>query len=88
MEKNEKEIWIYRNATVNNKDKKGKKMNITEMKVDTKGRLTIPNAFLKANGLERGKCKVLVIPNGNDSEAIFRFVKDDGDCAPWLTSPK
>ena len=52
-------------------------MNITEIKVDTKGRLTIPQNFLKANGLERGKCSVLVIPNGNDSEAIFRFVKDD-----------
>ena len=52
-------------------------MNITEIKVDTKGRLTIPQNFLKANGLERGKCRVLVIPNGNDSEAIFRFVKDD-----------
>ena len=67
MEKNEKEIWIYRNEAVNSKVKKGKKMNITEMKIDIKGRLTIPNAFLKANGLERGKCKVLVIPNGNDS---------------------
>ena len=52
-------------------------MNITEMKIDTKGRLTIPQSFLKANGLERGKCRVLVIPNGNSSEAIFRFVKDD-----------
>jgi bifunctional DNA-binding transcriptional regulator/antitoxin component of YhaV-PrlF toxin-antitoxin module len=52
-------------------------MNITELKVDTKGRLTIPQAFLKANGFERGKCKVVVIPNGNTSEAIFRFVKDE-----------
>ena len=61
-------------------------MNITEMKIDTKGRLTIPSAFLKANGLERGKCKVVVIPNGNDSEAIFRFIKDDGDSLPWQAS--
>ena len=52
-------------------------MNITEMKIETKGRLTIPQEFLKANGLERGKCRVLVIPNGNSSEAIFSFVKDD-----------
>ena len=64
-------------------------MNITEMKVDIKGRVTIPSAFLKANGFERGKCKVLVIPNGNDSEAIFRFVKDSniGD-EEWQTLEK
>jgi|TARA_R100000093_G_scaffold42389_1_gene22110 bifunctional DNA-binding transcriptional regulator/antitoxin component of YhaV-PrlF toxin-antitoxin module len=63
-------------------------MNITEMKVDTKGRITIPNSFLKANGLERGKCKVVVIPNGNDSEAIFRFIKDsrsDTRSGTWQT---
>ena len=52
-------------------------MNITEMKIDNKGRLTIPSNFLKANGLERGKCSVIVIPNGNASEAIFRFFKDE-----------
>ena len=63
-------------------------MNITEMKVDTKGRVTIPNSFLKANGLKRGKCRVVVIPNGNDSEAIFRFIKDDGETASWQTSTK
>ena len=63
-------------------------MNITEMKIDTKGRVTIPNAFLKANGLESGKCKVLVIPNGNDSEAIFRFVKDSVGDKPWRTLTK
>lgn len=47
------------------------------MKIDNKGRLTIPSNFLKANGLERGKCSVIVIPNGNASEAIFRFFKDE-----------
>ena len=64
-------------------------MNITEMKVDSKGRITIPSSFLRANGLERGKCSVVVIPNGNNNEAIFRFVKDsvEGD-KPWRTSRK
>ena len=63
-------------------------MNITEMKIDTKGRVTIPNAFLRANGLERGKCKVVVIPNGNKNEAIFKFLRDDGDCSLWQTLTK
>lgn len=47
------------------------------MKIDNKGRVTIPGSFLKANGLERGKCSVVVIPNGNSSEAIFRFIRDE-----------
>jgi bifunctional DNA-binding transcriptional regulator/antitoxin component of YhaV-PrlF toxin-antitoxin module len=47
------------------------------MKIDNKGRVTIPGNFLKANGLERGKCSVVVIPNGNSSEAIFRFIRDE-----------
>jgi len=66
-----------------NVNKKGETMvNIAVLKVDPRGRLSIPTSFLKSNGIDttKGNCVAVMKPkyNTGDVEITLEFIEDSG----------
>ena len=62
--------------------KKGKYLgpviNIAKCKIDERGRITLPDTLLKANGIERGTY-VLLQPMSNNCACRLEFKYDEED---------
>ena len=52
---------------------------ISKLKLDERGRITLPGSFLKANDLDRN-CNIEVRPKYNSTnEIVLKFVKGDNN---------
>ena len=61
-------------------------VNIAILKVDPRGRLSIPISFLKSNGINpsSGGCVAVMKPKHNSQDVVLEFIQQIDDVKPEL----